>query len=238
MMPASSSSICGVVRVLIVEDDDRTREHLCAAVATCAGFSLQAAFNRAQPAIIWLADNQTDVLLTDLGLPDGSGIDVIRACASRWPDSDIMVISMFGDESNVLSSIEAGATGYILKDNEQLDVACAMSDLRNGGSPMSPLIARQVLKRALGYKALAITSATSGVVANVNLTKKEAETLDLIARGYTYEEVARLLAVSLSTVQTHIRGIYSKLAVHSRSEAVFEAHKLGLLQRGLFSPLS
>lgn len=236
MMPASSSSICGVVRVLIVEDDDRTREHLCAAVDTCTGFILLAAFDRVQPAIAWLADNQTDVLLTDLGLPDGSGIDVIRACASRWPDSDIMVISMFGDENNVLLSIEAGATGYILKDSEQLDVACAMSDLRNGGSPMSPLIARQVLKRALGYKAVAVTSAASGVVATVNLTKKEAETLDLIARGYTYEEVARLLAVSLSTVQTHIRGIYSKLAVHSRGEAVFEAHKLGLLQSGLLSP--
>lgn len=221
-------------RVVIVEDDDRTRENLCAAVAATTGFSLTAAFDCALPAIAWLEQNQADIVLTDLGLPDGSGIDVIRATAARWPDCHIMVITMFGDEKNVLSSIEAGAIGYILKDGDQLDVPRAMRDLRNGGSPMSPLIARKVLARAVRDSPSGNTATSCKPANTIELmTKREAETLDLIARGYTYAEVANLLSVSLSTVQTHIRGIYGKLAVHSRGEAVFEAHKLGLLQNGL-----
>jgi DNA-binding NarL/FixJ family response regulator len=225
------------VRVVIVEDDDLTRESLCAAVAATPGFTLVAAFDRAHPAIVWLGANHTDVLLTDLGLPDGSGIDVIRACVARWPDCDIMVITLFGDEKNVLSSIEAGATGYILKYGNQLDVARALQDLSNGGSPMSPLIARKVLERALQRE----TPPPAAPIASpaqpgVTLTKREAEALDLIARGYTYDEVARLLSISLSTVKTHIRGIYGKLAVNSRGEAVFEAHKLGLLREHLLKP--
>ena len=201
------------------------------------GFALAAAFDRALPAIAWLAEHDTDVLLTDLGLPDGSGIDVIRACAANWPDCAIMVISLFGDEKSVLDSIEAGATGYILKDGDQLDVSRAMRDLLQGGSPMSPLIARKVLARALQREAPVLVAAVSGKLAPGSaLTKRESETLGLIARGYTYEEVARLLSVSLSTVQSHIRGIYRKLAVNSRGEAVFEAHKLGLLQVGLLEP--
>lgn len=225
-----------IVRVLIVEDDDRTRHNLCAAVAASDGYHLAAAFDQVLPAVAWLKANQVDVLLTDLGLPDGSGIDVIRACAARWPASDIMVITMFGDEKNVLASIEAGATGYILKDSDQIDVARAMHELRSGGSPMSPMIARKVLERALGHKVpIIVPTLANNKPDHMSLTKREAETLDLIARGYTYDEVARLLAVSLSTVQTHIRGIYGKLSVHSRGEAVFEAHKLGLLQSGLLA---
>jgi DNA-binding NarL/FixJ family response regulator len=223
-------------RVVVVEDDNYTRAHLCAAVEAQDGYALTASFDSARPAIAWLEANSADVLLTDLGLQEGSGIDVIRACARRLPACDIMVITMFGDEKNVLSSIEAGATGYILKDDEHLDIARAMQDLRAGGSPMSPLIARKVLTRVRRQEAPAEQAAAAPAPPGVVLTKREAETLDLIARGYTYEEVARLLAVSLSTVQTHIRGIYGKLAVNSRGEAVFEAHKLGLLRGDLLKP--
>lgn len=224
-------------RVVVVEDDEHTRAHLCAAVEAQEGYALAASFDSARPAIAWLKTNSADVLLTDLGLQEGSGIDVIRACASFLPACDIMVITMFGDEKNVLSSIEAGATGYILKDDDRLDIARAMQDLRAGGSPMSPHIARKVLTRVRRQEAPAVEQAAAAPAPpGVVLTKREAETLDLIARGYTYEEVARLLAVSLSTVQTHIRGIYGKLAVNSRGEAVFEAHKLGLLHGDLLKP--
>lgn len=234
MTPTSSTS---AIRVVIVEDDDHTRENLCAAVEASEGYTLAAAFNRTHPAIVWLGVNHVDILLTDLGLPDGSGLDVIRVCVARWPACDIMVITMFGDEKNVLSSIEAGATGYLLKDGNHLDVNRALQDLRHGGSPMSPLIARKVLARALHRTVPAVSQKAAGsALPDVTLTKRETETLDLIARGYTYAEVARLLSVSLSTVQTHIRGIYGKLAVNSRGEAVFEAHKLGLLQSGLLKP--
>ncbi len=220
-----------LVQVVVVEDDDKSRDSLCAAVKATPGFTLAGAFDRSRPAIDWLATHRADMLLTDLGLPDGSGIDVIRACAARWPDCDIMVISIFGDEQNVLSSIQAGATGYFLKSHDQIDVPGAMRDLLNGGSPMSPMIARKVLERLRQREAPAPENTHTGSA----LTKRESETLDLIARGYSYQEVGNLLTVSLSTVQSHIRSIYRKLQVNSRSEAVFEAHKLGLLQNGLMA---
>jgi DNA-binding NarL/FixJ family response regulator len=222
--------------VVIVEDDRRTRAHLCAAIQGQPELALAACFEQAQPAIAWLDSHPVDVLLTDLGLPDGSGIDVITACAARHPCCAIMVITMFGDEKNVLASIEAGASGYLLKDADRLDVVRAILELRAGGSPMSPLIARKVLLRARTREAAAETPAPGLRDGLISLTGRESETLDLIARGYTYGEVAQLLSVTVGTVQTHIKSIYGKLAVHSRGEAVFEAHKLGLLQTGLLRP--
>lgn len=222
-------------RVVIVEDDSHTLSHLKAAINGEGDFTLAAAFEKALPAIAWLKANPADVLLTDLGLPDGTGIDVIRACVAHQKACDIMVITMFGDERNILASIEAGAVGYILKDAERLDIGRAMQDLRAGGSPMTPLIARKVLTRArLNETSTPEPAGSRAGCAMMALTNKEASILNLIARGYTYEEAARLLEVSLSTVQTHIKSIYGKLAVNSRSEAVFEAHKLGLLQDGIF----
>jgi DNA-binding NarL/FixJ family response regulator len=219
--------------VVIVEADRRTLAHLCAAIQGQPQLVLAACFEQAQPAIDWLDSHPVDVLLTDLGLPDGSGIDVIHACAARHPRCDIMVITMFGDEKNVLASIEAGASGYLLKDADRLDVVRAIIELRAGGSPMSPLIARKVLLRARTSEAGAEPYRPGMPADLISLTAREAETLDLIARGYTYGEVAQLLSVTVGTVQTHIKSIYGKLAVHSRGEAVFEAHKLGLLQTGL-----
>jgi DNA-binding NarL/FixJ family response regulator len=223
------------VSIAIVEDDDRTREHLCAAVAAEPGLRLAASFDRAQPALEWLMEHRADVLLADLGLPDGSGIDVIRACHARYPDCDILVITMFGDDKNVLSSIEAGAAGYLLKDADQLDVARLIRDLRAGGSPISPLIARKVLQRVRPERQPAAPSGNHAESPNqIELTRREAATLDLIARGYTYSETAQLMSVSVGTVQTHVKSIYGKLAVHSRAEAVFEAHRRGLLSASLF----
>ena len=139
-------------------------------------------------------------------------------------------ITMFGDEKNVLAAIEAGAVGYILKDSGHLDVARFIADLRQGGSPMSPLVARKLLTRA---QPPSRPAPNAPAAEPIKLTPRELEALDLIARGYTYGEIATLLGVSVNTVQTHIKNTYAKLAVRSRGEAVFEAHKLGLLRPGL-----
>lgn len=234
----SSASAIHRPSVVVVEDDRRASSRLCDAIAAQQDMHLAAAFYEAAPAIAWLlAGNRVDVLLTDLGLPDGSGIDVIKACVKMQPGCDIMVVTMFGDDRNVLASIEAGATGYLLKDADHLDVMQAMRDLRAGGSPMSPLIARKVLKRALlggaAHGGPGAPEEKGGI--KVVLTAREADTLNLIARGYTYSETAQQLTVSLSTVQTYIRNIYGKLSVSSRSHAVLEAHRLGLLQDDMFS---
>lgn len=219
------------ISVLIVEDDAVTRKFLSLAIESEPSLKLVTTFDSVKPALAWLETQSVDVLLTDLGLPDGSGVEIVVACAQRHPDCDIMVITMSSDEANVLACIEAGAAGYVLKDAGRLDIVRAVLDLRAGGSPMSPAIARMVLARVRGVNKAAPTAAAETEV-GAALTKREAAILDLISRGDTYGEVARLLSLSVGTVQTHIKNIYGKLSVHSRSEAVFEAHRRGLLQLG------
>ncbi len=217
-------------RVLIVEDDPAALSRLVQAVEMHApGAAVSGSAATAAEALAWLAQHRPDVLLCDLGLPDGSGIDVISDARERYPACDCMVVTVFGDDQHVLASIEAGAVGYLLKDETTDRIAASIGELRAGGSPMSPLIARQVVNRLRGAPAEAVTrdaAATGAVVLSV----RENEILDLISRGYTYAETARYLGLSVHTVQSHIKNIYGKLAVRSRGEAVFEAAKLGLLK--------
>jgi DNA-binding NarL/FixJ family response regulator len=218
------------VRVLIVEDDAVTRRSLCMAVESEPALALAAAFDSVEPTLDWLKCNAPDILLTDLGLPDGSGLDVIRCCVQRYPDCDIMVLTMSSDEDQVLACIEAGAAGYVLKDARAFDIVRALLDLHAGGSPISPPIARKILARLQTKKNRRSSvqepeSLTAGI-----LTRRETAILDLIARGDSYGDVAKLLSVSVGTVQTHVKNIYGKLCVHSRGEAVYEAQRRGLLQ--------
>lgn len=220
------------ISVLIVEDDAVTRRSLCLAVQSEPALQLVAAFDSVKPALTWLDSSSPELVLTDLGLPDGSGIDIIRACAQKVPHCDVMVLTMSSDEDSVLTCIEAGAAGYVLKNTSPIDIVRALLDLHAGGSPISPIIARKVLARMRERPAPAV--APSNVAPedfSVGiLTRREAAILDLIARGDSYGEVAKLLSVSVGTVQTHVKNIYGKLSVHSRGEAVFEAQRRGLLQ--------
>lgn len=218
------------VGVVIVEDDAVTRRSLSLAIESEPALKLLATFDSVRPALEWLDNGSVDVLLTDLGLPDGSGLDIIRACVRRHPKCDIMVVTVASDEANVLGCIEAGASGYVLKDAGRMNVSRAVLDMRAGGAPMSPAIARMVLAKVRDGKKSAPRAAESPAPAS--LTKREAAILDLIAQGDSYGDVAKLLSVSVGTVQTHIKNIYGKLSVHSRGEAVFEAHRRGLLQIG------
>lgn len=233
-----------VWRVLIVEDDPLMREFFAASVVRNAQLSLLAGVGSVAEAMACLdhPSQRVDVLLTDLGLPDGSGLDVIRHARLRHPECEALVISMFGDEDNVMASIEAGALGYIHKDTTPEDVAQTILDMKAGASPISPMIARRVLAkyRALQAPAPVVRVPDSGWgdlqalpvgEEKVQLSGREQEVLELIARGFSYAEIARLKAVSVHTVQTHIKNLYSKLAVHSKSEAVYEATRMGLLPR-------
>ena len=189
-------------------------------------------------AVAWMqrTTEPPDVLLVDLGLPDGSGLDVIRAAVARFTECDPLVVSVFGDEDNVLSSIEAGAVGYIQKDAAPEDIAQTIVEMKGGASPISPMIARRVLEKYrllhLGVQATerrdtALAPADAAV--RQLLSGREQEVLTLVARGFSYGEIARLKDLSVHTVQTHIKNLYGKLAVHSKNEAVFEATRLGLL---------
>jgi DNA-binding NarL/FixJ family response regulator len=230
-----------VWRVLIVEDDALMRAFFAASVLRSDQLSLVASVGTVAEARAWLDDpaHGVDVLLTDLGLPDGSGLEVIRHARLRQPSCEALVISMFGDEDNVLASIEAGALGYIHKDATPGDIAHSILEMKAGASPISPMIARRVLFKylklqsnqppALSHRAgLAINNGADSGGGNL-LSGREQEVLELIARGFSYAEIARLKAVTVHTVQTHIKNLYSKRAVHSKSAAVFEATRMGLL---------
>ena len=229
-------------RVLIVEDDPQMREFFASSVGRCEQLRLAGCVGTAAEARAWLDDSaeSLDVLLTDLGLPDGSGLEVIRHAIGRNPACEALVISMFGDEENVLASIEAGALGYIHKDSTPDDIAHTILEMKDGASPISPMIARRVLaqdrllKDAGAAPAPAPAAQSEGPVGTPPsgrpLSPREQEVLQLIARGFSYADIARLTSVSVHTVQTHIKNLYGKLAVTSKSEAVFEATQLGLLR--------
>jgi DNA-binding NarL/FixJ family response regulator len=232
-------------RVLVVEDDAGMREFFAGSVARCADLTLVASVGTVAEARAWLDDsaNMVDVLLTDLGLPDGSGLEVIRHCVSLHPRCEPLVISMFGDEDNVLASIEAGALGYIHKDATPDDIAQTILDMRAGASPISPMIARRVLSKYRTDQANLAGSVSVGAADRTGLvpdaagntptrqllSAREQEVLSHIARGFSYVEIARLQSLSVHTVQSHIKNLYAKLSVHSRSEAVFEATRMGLI---------
>lgn len=226
-------------RVLVVEDDPQMRDFFVASVSRCAELCLAASVGSVSDALSWLDnDNNTvDVLLTDLGLPDGSGLEVIRHATRLHPRCEPLVISLFGDEDNVLASIEAGALGYIHKDSAPDDIAQTILEMKSGASPISPMIARKVLaKYASSRNKLAEPEVVPAKIASNKiavdaplLSPREYEVLGLIARGFSYSEIARLQTVSVHTVQTHIKNLYAKLSVHSKNEAVFEASRLGLL---------
>ena len=211
--------------VMIVEDDPAFLTRFCKIVASDPGLELFGAVTDLASARQAMSKSAPDVLLTDLGLPDGSGIDLIRETSRRYVATDVMVITVFGDEEHVLGAIEAGATGYILKDSFPEEFVGLIKELRAGGSPISPVIARQLLKRFKSGAAAPHPKQSD----EAGLTVRESDVLSLIAKGFNFAEIARLLTISPHTVTTHVKKIYQKLAVHSRGEAVYEASKLGLI---------
>lgn len=219
--------------ILLVEDDENTRTRLGEAIEEHPDLTLQASVANFTDAMAQLDVREPAVLLTDIGLPDGSGIDLIREVRTRGFDTQPMVITVFGDEKHVVAAIEAGALGYLLKDGSAEYIGRSILDLIDGGSPISPPIARYFLRRFRSIEAEAPTqeAATNAPPAEVpHLTDREREVLTMIVKGFTYAEAANLIGVAESTVTSHIRNIYRKLEVHSRGEAVYEALQLGLVK--------
>ena len=222
-----------MIRVLLVEDEPGFAERFADIVRSDPEFELIGIAPNCAAARAVLAVERPDILLADLGLPDGSGIDIIRETAVRYPDCDIMVVTVFGDEDHVLASIEAGAAGYVLKDSIPQEFLGLLRQLRAGGSPITPVIARKLLTR---FKADAARSSEAKVAAAMDtppgiLSPRETEVLTYVAKGFSFNEIADLLGMSAHTVTTHVKRIYQKLAVHSRGEAVYEATQMGLLKQ-------
>lgn len=208
--------------IVLVEDDAPTRQRLANALVS-SGFDVVHAAVDCSSARQALASTNPDVLLVDLGLPDGSGLELIAETRELHPSAEIMVITVFGDERHVLAAIEAGAGGYLLKDGTTEHIGRAVQQLLDGGSPISAPIARHLLKR-LGRSAIG-----KPLDDEPQLTAREEEVLQLVSKGFSYAEIAAGLGMAVNTVASHVKQIYRKLSVHSRSEAVFEAVQRGLL---------
>ncbi|MDR3390502.1 MAG: response regulator transcription factor [Sulfuriferula sp.] len=215
-----------LIRVMLVEDDVDFQATLIAAIEAAADMQLTAISSTRAQALQELETAQIDVLLIDLGLPDGSGIDVIKAAHTKLPACNIMVSTTFGDEMHVMQSLEAGASGYLLKDSEPTRMVFEIRSLYHGGSPISPLIARQILTRFRQDNAPKQPTTSKH---STTLSAREQEVLEYITRGFTADEIAALIVVSRHTVLTYVRRIYTKLEVNSKAEAIYEARNQGLL---------
>lgn len=210
------------IQVAIVEDDPLVRGYLADAIAGQDGFALVGTAPSLTAARGMLGCS-ADVFLLDLGLPDGNGASLIpeirRAGAAK-----VVVLTSFGDRETVIRTIEAGADGYLLKDSSTSQIVDAIEAALAGGAPISAAAAVHLLERLR-----TLPSPVPSEEAPATLTPRETELLQLFAKGYSYKETARLLGISPLTVGNHVRSIYRKLDVHTRSEAVYEALRSGSL---------
>lgn len=212
------------VTVLVVEDEPAMQQRLCEAVSADSAFSLAGRAGTVAEASALVDRIAPDVVLVDLGLPDGDGISVILRARAGDPPSEAIVVSIYGDASHVLPSIRAGANGYLLKDASAAEIRGAILQVRAGGSPISPSIARQVLETLHQPAEKAALEDDSGT-----LSMRETEILRLVGKGLSFKEVSATLAISPHTVTAHLKRVYRKLQVHSRGEAVYEANQIALL---------
>lgn len=222
------------VGVILVEDEPATQDHLVQVIESSRRLTLLGVANTVQDAYSLLFMTQPKVALIDLGLPDSSGIEVIEWLSRHKPETESLVITAFGDEDHVVRSLEAGASGYLLKDYSNEQLIEHILEVAQGGSPISPLIARQLLFKMQSARPGEVSqhAARTGLDESqkaCSITDRELKVIQQVARGFTAQEIAAQMGISAHTVATHVKRIYKKLHVHSRSEAVYEATLLGLI---------
>jgi DNA-binding NarL/FixJ family response regulator len=212
----------GVIRLAIVEDQPQTREGLATLLRGTEGCSLVGAYGSMEEALSTLGQEAPDVALLDIELPGMSGIEGVRRLKQRFPSIQILMLTVFADNDHVFEAICAGASGYLLKDTPPARLTEAVRELTTGGAPMSPEIARKVV----GMFSQFAPPRTE----DHKLSPREVELLKLLAEGHSYKTAAKALSISIDTVRFHIRNIYDKLHVHSKSEAVILALRQGIVR--------
>ena len=208
------------VNVGIVEDDSSIRESVASLINTAQGFSCRQIFDSVESAIENISDPPPDVLLMDINLGGMSGIEGVRRMKSIFPNMNIIMLTVFEESDKIFQSLCAGASGYLLKRTPPAKILEAITEVHNGGAPMTASVARKVLNL--------FTSVAPPVLPEVHLTPREMEILQHLVSGSSYKKIARELFISFDTVNSHIKKIYEKLQVHSKTEAVAKAlkHKL------------
>jgi DNA-binding NarL/FixJ family response regulator len=200
------------IRVATVEDDDEFRDHLAALINGANGYCCVGSFRNAEAALKQFAASPPDVLLLDLELPGRNGLEVIAEMVARWPKLAIIILTIHDEAAKIFTALEAGAIGYLGKPVSPVRLLEAIAEAHAGGSPMSSPIARMVVRRfhEQGRMQQKLDQ----------LTTRETEILDHISRGLSTKEIAALLELSDRTIGSHLRNIYDKLQVHSRTAAI------------------
>jgi DNA-binding NarL/FixJ family response regulator len=209
------------IRVALVEDQHNTREALTTLIDGAPGYHMVGAYGSMEAALAVLPKERPDVLLADIGLPGMSGVEGVRLLKERLPDLQILMLTVYDDRGHVFEAICAGACGYLIKDTPPDRLLAAIHELHQGGAPLSPEIARRVVD--------VFQKTAPPPEPDQRLSPRETEVLRLFADGHSYKTAADALSVSTDTIRFHIRKIYDKLHVHSKSEAVLKAFRRGLL---------
>ena len=200
------------IKVSLIEDDDWIRDNLAAQIAKREGFTCARCYSSGEQALSEILKDIPDVVLVDINLPKMNGIECVRKLKSLAPDMLILMLTAYEDSDKIFKSLVAGASGYLLKRTPQNEIIQAIADVHRGSSPMTGHIARKVVQYFH----------QRGAAENEieKLSNREREVLDRLAEGVPYKEIADNLSLSIDTIRMHIKGIYSKLHVHSRGEAV------------------
>ena len=219
--------------ILIVDDDPSVRQRLERVAVQAAPQARCAMAGSLAEAREQLAQGSFDLALLDIGLPDGSGLDLLPWMQAHAPAVDAVVVSSLGDDATVLQAIRGGAVGYLLKNGSDVELELSLGSMQRGGAPIDPVIARRILQLMAapqpGASPLATMHAAPVTSAPAELSAREMEVLQLVAQGHSNREIARSLSLSINTVECHAKNIYRKLAVRSRAGAVYHARAQGLL---------
>ena len=200
------------ISVSIVEDSDKFRETLARVLNRAEGFKCISQYPNAEDALKALPNDKPEVVLMDINLPGMNGVECVRQLKQLMPTLQVMMLTVYEDTENIFNALAAGATGYMLKRTPRDELLEAIREVHRGGSPMTTHIARKVV---LSFQRAAPASSPTE-----NLSPREAEVLDCLAKGFLYKEIAEKLQISYETVHTYIRRIYEKLQVRTRTEAV------------------
>jgi DNA-binding NarL/FixJ family response regulator len=198
------------IKVAIVEDTHDIREGLAMLIGSSEGFICNDIYSNAEDALAALPTIQPDVVLTDIHLPGISGIELVKIVKPLIPHTQFLMCSVYEDDESIFQSLKNGATGYLLKNSAPAKILSAIREIHEGGSPMSSSIARRVIANFQ----------THIPAADYDLSEREKEILQYLSEGLMYKEVASRLFISIDTVRTHVRKIYEKLEVHSRTDAL------------------
>jgi DNA-binding NarL/FixJ family response regulator len=200
------------IAVSIVEDDPQARKIIAGWITSASGFRLAGEWGDAESALKLLPESKPDVVLMDINLPGMNGVEAVRKLKSDLPDTQFVMLTVYEDADHIYNALSAGATGYLLKQTPRDELLDALGDVHRGGSPMTSNIARKVVQ--------SFKHTPAPVPAGEQLSPREQEVLELLARGYLYKEIAERLNISVPTVNTYIRRMYEKLHVRSRGQAV------------------